>query len=61
MKKIRIGIVIIFAAFIAFVSGGSLIAKDREFSPNENRYLAEPPEFSLDNLFSGKFQEDLET
>lgn len=60
MKKIRVGIVIVFVAFLVFISGGSLVAKDREFSPNENRYLAEVPKLTVDNLLSGKFQEDLE-
>ena len=34
--------------------------KDRKFSPNENRYLAEPPKLSVDNILSGKFQDGLE-
>ena len=60
MKKIRIAITIIFIAFITAVSGISLIMKDRSFSPNENRYLAETPKISVDNILSGKFQDDLE-
>lgn len=60
MKKIRIVIIIVFLTFIAFVSCGSLIMKDRDFSPNENRYLAEPPKLTADNLLSGKFQDGLE-
>jgi hypothetical protein len=60
LKKARLAITILFVGFLVAVSGGSLIQKDRDFSPNENRYLAEPPEFSLDNLRSGKFQDDLE-
>ena len=40
MKKARITIVIVFIAFLVVVSGGSLLMKDRKFSPNENRYLA---------------------
>lgn len=60
MKKIRLTITIVFIAFIAMISTGSLLAKDREFSPNENRYLAEPPELTWDNLLKGRFQEDLE-
>lgn len=34
--------------------------KDRDFSPNENRYLAEPPKLTGDRLLSGQFQKDLE-
>ena len=52
--------IVIFVAFLALVSGGSLLMKDREFSPNENRYLAEPPRLTVDNILSGKFQDGLE-
>lgn len=60
MKKARLAIIILFIAFIASVSGISLVMKDRAFSPNENRYLAEPPKLTVDNLLSGRFQDDLE-
>ena len=60
MKKIRVTMIVIFVAFLALVSGGSLLMKDREFSPNENRYLAEPPRLTVDNILSGKFQDGLE-
>ena len=53
MKKIRVTMIVIFVAFLALVSGGSLLMKDREFSPNENRYLAEPPRLTVDNILSG--------
>ena len=56
MKKIRVTMIVIFVAFLALVSGGSLLMKDREFSPNENRYLAEPPRLTVDNILSGKFR-----
>ncbi|NLD29339.1 MAG: hypothetical protein GX658_02985, partial [Clostridiales bacterium] len=39
---------------------GSLIAKDREYSANENRYLAGRPALSLSSITSGKFMEDTE-
>ena len=60
MKKVRIIIIIVFIGFLVLISGASLIIKDREFSPNENRYLAETPELSWDNILSGKFQDGLE-
>ena len=60
MKKARLTIVIVFIAFLVLISGGSLLMKDRKFSPNENRYLAEPPTLSVDNILSGKFQDGLE-
>lgn len=49
-----------FLLVIGGVSVGSLLAKDREFSPNENRYLSGVPTCSIDRIFSGDFQEDLE-
>lgn len=60
MKRVRIIIIIVFIGFFVLISGASLIIKDREFSPNENRYLAETPELSWDNILSGKFQDGLE-
>ena len=60
MKKARLTIVIVFIAFLVLISGGSILMKDRKFSPNENRYLAEPPKLSVDNILSGKFQDGLE-
>ena len=60
MKKVRIIIIIVCIGFFVLISGTSLIIKDREFSPNENRYLAETPELSWDNILSGKFQDGLE-
>lgn len=60
MKKCRIAIAILFAAFLAVVSVGSLAEKDRELSPNENRYLEQVPKFSWESLMSGEFQEKLE-
>ena len=60
MKKVRIIIIIVFIGFFVLISGASLIIKDREFSPNENRYLVETPELSWDNILSGKFQDGLE-
>ncbi|MBQ3548925.1 MAG: hypothetical protein IJA33_03490 [Oscillospiraceae bacterium] len=47
-------LVIIFA-ILAAISLSSLILPDRQFSPNENRYLEQRPQFTLQNLFSGKY------
>ena len=46
--------------FLVLVSIGSFVASDREFSENENRYLAQFPEIYLDNIINGDFQEGLE-
>ena len=54
---------IVTGAFLLAIGGisvGSLLAKDREFSPNENRYLSGVPVCSVDRIFSCDFQEDLE-
>ena len=54
---------IITGAFLVAIGGisvGSLLAKDREFSPNENRYLSGLPKCSVERILSGDFQDDLE-
>lgn len=56
-KWIMIGSLMVF---LVLVSIGSFVASDREFSENENRYLAQFPEISLDNIINGDFQEGLE-
>jgi hypothetical protein len=60
LKKTGIAMIIAFILCIAGISVISLVMEDREFSPNENRYLAEAPKLTVDNLMSGKFQDDLE-
>lgn len=46
--------------FLVLISIGSFVAKDREFSENENRYLAQFPEISLDSILNCDFQDGLE-
>ena len=46
--------------FLVLISIGSFVAKDREFSENENRYLAQFPEISLDAIIDCDFQDGLE-
>lgn len=46
--------------FLVLVSVGSFLAQDREFSENENRYLAEFPEASWENILECDFQDGLE-
>lgn len=60
MKKTRIAIIILFLLFFSGLLAGSVLAKDREFSANENRYLAGMPEFSWTDVREGRFQEKLE-
>ena len=60
MKNMRLVITICFIAFVVGISAAGFLQKDREFSPNENRYLAEAPEFSWEDVLDGRFQEKLE-
>ena len=46
--------------FLVAVGVGSILAPDREFSANENRYLAEFPNISLDDILDCDFQDGLE-
>ncbi|HKM29039.1 MAG TPA: DHHW family protein [Anaerovoracaceae bacterium] len=59
-KKDNIIIITLFAVILLTLSIGSLIAKDREFSPNENRNLSQPSELSFDRVIDGRFEEDAE-
>ena len=51
---------LVVTLLVVLLAVGSLIAKDREYSANENRYLAGRPALSLSSLTSGKFMEDTE-
>jgi hypothetical protein len=51
---------IIFVLFLAIGMVLYVIVPDRNFSENENRVLAGIPEFSWDNIVSGKFGADVE-
>ncbi|MGN1155973.1 MAG: DHHW family protein [Agathobacter sp.] len=46
--------------FLVLISVGSFVAKDREFSENENRYLTQFPEISIDSILNCDFQDGLE-
>lgn len=46
--------------FLVLISVGSFVAKDREFSENENRYLTQFPEISIDSILNCDFQDALE-
>ena len=50
----------IFIAFIALFFILNLVLPDKDFSPQENRYLQQLPKFSFSDLFSGKFTKDFE-
>lgn len=59
-KKSDYIIIIVFLLFIYGIAAGNLLTKDRLFSEMENRMLAEMPEITVDDVFSGKFMEEYE-
>lgn len=58
-KSIRIQISVLLI-FIFGLASANLLAPDREFSPVENRNLAQRPVFSWEELISGDFMWDFE-
>ena len=74
-KRYAIFLTVFFCGFLAFFFAANLISPDRDFSQDENRYLAQLPtldagdfKLSLDpfsgesgDFFSGKFMSDFET
>ncbi len=46
--------------FLVLISAGTFLAPDREFSENENRYLAQKPQISLESILNCDFQNGLE-
>ena len=46
---------------LILVSVFSIAGKDREYSENENRNLAQKPAVTLSSIIDGKFMEDMET
>ena len=51
----------IFCGIIVAFSVISIIIPDKEYSENENRVLAEWPEFSFENIMNGKYMSGLES
>ena len=62
----------LFCGFLAFFFAANLLTPDRDFSQDENRYLAQKPELSADDFtlrflgksgdfFTGRFMSDFET
>ena len=51
----------VFVLILAVFLVGSLIAKDKEFSDNENRYLAEMPELVISDIADGTYGKNIET
>ena len=51
---------LVFCAFLFLLALAFLLGPSREFSPQENRYLAQAPEFSWQKVRDGGFMSDFE-
>lgn len=60
MRKINCIFVIVMVLILAGTGIEIFVTKDRSFSENENRYLAERPQISLSNIENTDFQKTLE-
>lgn len=60
-KKYAIFITCLFAAFLGVFAVANAVTPTKEFSPMENRALAQMPELTVDSLSTGKFMSDFET
>lgn len=58
MKKTMV-FVVLFFTILALLAGLTFGLPAREFSDNENRYLTQFPELTVDSILSGDFQEGL--
>ena len=56
MKKRSLILICAAAAFLLFISIGTIITPDVEFSPDENRYLTQKPEISAKSILAGSFE-----
>lgn len=61
MKKIQYTVIITFSVIMAALCLLSLFEDSDGFSPFENRYLADRPEFSAKEFFTGDFTDRYET
>lgn len=59
-KRYRFAAAVLFTAVLFSVPMCFFLQDDKEFSENENRYLASKPDFSFENILSGKFMNDTE-
>ncbi len=59
-KRADRAICLIFSVFLGSFFLLNLFSPDRDFSPNENRYLQPLPSFSLSSLFSGSYTKSAE-
>lgn len=59
-KKYRFIAILLFISVLYGIPVSFFVMKDKDFSETENRYLSHKPAFSLDNVFSGKYMQDVE-
>lgn len=59
-KKENLATVILFLAVIFGLGAAFFFVKDRAFSENENRYLAQAPKLALRKLASGEYMEEMD-
>ncbi len=60
MRKTKIAMAAVFMIMLFAISLVGFLMPDKEFSENENRYLAKAPQFRASKLMSGDYQQDLE-
>ena len=60
-KKLQIVNIVVFCGILGGLCVANLLSPDKVFSENENRYLAQMPEFSIQSLFNHTFTNDFET
>ncbi len=59
-RKYSKSVIILFLLLVFGFTVMTFVWPERTFSENENRVLASAPEFSVENLFEGKFMSDYE-
>ncbi len=59
-RKYSKSVIILFLLLVFGFTAVTFVWPERTFSENENRVLASAPEFSVENLFEGKFMADYE-
>ena len=59
--KIKRAVMIVYCAIILLLAGWFIVNPKKEFSENENRYLAKTPVLSVKNILSGDYMEDVST
>lgn len=60
MKKTSIIFIIAFIICLIFIAISFIMVEDKEFSENENRYLASKPRLTWNNIITGKFSKNFE-